>query len=72
MPDFGPATGQGTIGGLDRQGLRNIGGQPDIDDAAAIPHCAVTTQQYMFAVITPAFIIGTCAERINASAFLAS
>ena len=72
IPDFGPATGQGIIGGLDGQGLRNIGGQPDIDDVAAIPHYAFTTQQCMFAGIMPAFIIGTYAERSNASAFLAS
>ena len=67
FPDFGPSTGQGIIGGLDGQGLRNVGGQHDIDDAAAIPHYAITTQQCMFAVI-----IGTYAERINASSFLAS
>lgn len=72
LPDHGPATGQEIIGGLDGQGLRNSGGRPDIDDAAAIPHYAFTTQQYEFAGITPAFIIGTCAERSNASAFLAS
>jgi len=72
LPDFGPATGQGIIGGLDGQGLRNIGGRPDMDDAAANPHYAFTTQQYEYAGITPAFIIGTCAERNDASAFLAS
>jgi hypothetical protein len=72
FPDFGPDTGQGIIGGLDGQGLRNIGGRPDIDDAAAIPHYAFTTWQSMFAGITPAFIVGTYAERINAIAFLAA
>jgi ammonia channel protein AmtB len=38
----------------------------------ARPNYAFTTRQCMFAVITPAFTIGTYAERINASAFLAS
>jgi hypothetical protein len=72
FPDFGPDTDQGVIGGLDGQGLLNVGGQPGIGDAAAIPHYAFTTWQSMFAGITPAFIVGTYAERINAIAFLAA
>jgi Amt family ammonium transporter len=68
---FGPDTGQGIIGGLDWLGLRNVGGQPNADYAATIPHYAFMIFQCMFAVITPALIIGTFAERIKFSAFLA-
>jgi Amt family ammonium transporter len=68
---FGPDTGQGIIGGLDWLGLRNVGGQPNADYAATIPHYAFMIFQCMFAVITPALIIGTYAERIKFSAFLA-
>jgi Amt family ammonium transporter len=68
---FGPDTGQGIIGGLDWVGLRNVGGQPNADYAATIPHYAFMIFQCMFAVITPALIIGTFAERIKFSAFLA-
>jgi ammonium transporter, Amt family len=67
---FGPDTGQGIIGGLDWLGLRNVGGQPNADYAATIPHYAFMIFQCMFAVITPALIIGTYAERIKFSAFL--
>ncbi|HNQ01459.1 MAG TPA: ammonium transporter, partial [Syntrophales bacterium] len=41
------------------------------DYAATIPHYAFMIFQCMFAVITPALIIGTYAERIKFSAFLA-
>jgi Amt family ammonium transporter len=68
---FSPDTGQGIIGGLDWLGLRNVGGQPNADYAATIPHYAFMIFQCMFAVITPALIIGTYAERIKFSAFLA-
>jgi ammonium transporter, Amt family len=46
-------------------------GQPNTNDAVTIPHCAFMILQCMFAVITPALIIGTYAERIKFSAFLA-
>ncbi|HET6490851.1 MAG TPA: ammonium transporter [Syntrophales bacterium] len=67
---FGPDTGQGIIGGLNWVGLQNVGGQPNADYAATIPHYAFMIFQCMFAVITPALIIGTYAERIKFSAFL--
>ena len=68
---FGPDAFKGIIGGLDWVGLRNVGGQPNADYAATIPHYAFMIFQCMFAVITPALIIGTYAERIKFSAFLA-
>jgi Amt family ammonium transporter len=68
---FGPDAFKGIIGGLDWAGLRNVGGQPNADYAATIPHYAFMIFQCMFAVITPALIIGTYAERIKFPAFLA-
>ncbi|MGZ6249846.1 MAG: ammonium transporter [Syntrophales bacterium] len=67
---FGPDTGIGIIGGFDWVGLRGVGGQPNADYAATIPHSVFMIFQCMFAVITPALIIGAFAERIKFSAFL--
>ena len=67
---FSPDTGQGIIGGLDWIGLKGVGGQPNADYAATIPHLAFMIFQCMFAVITPALMIGAFAERIKFSAFL--
>jgi len=64
---FGPAAGRGIIGGLGWAGLKGVGGQPFADYAATIPHYAFMIFQCMFAVITPALIIGTYAERIKFS-----
>jgi len=67
---FGPDTGLGIIGGLKWVGLQHIGGQPNSDYAATIPHTAFMIFQAMFAVITPALMIGAFAERMKFSAFL--
>jgi Amt family ammonium transporter len=67
---FGPDTGHGIIGGFDWVGLRGVGGQPNADYAATIPHTVFMIFQCMFAVITPALICGAFAERIKFSAFL--
>jgi len=64
-PDF-----HGIIGKLDWAGLRGVGSQPNADYAATIPHSAFMIFQAMFAVITPALIIGAYAERVKFSAFL--
>ena len=66
---FGPDI-KGIIGNLDWFGLRGVGGMPNPDYAATIPHSAFMIFQAMFAVITPALIIGTYAERMKFSAFL--
>jgi ammonium transporter, Amt family len=66
---FGPDIG-GFIGSLDWIGLNGVGGAPNADYAATIPHGAFMIFQCMFAVITPALIIGTYAERMKFSAFL--
>jgi ammonium transporter, Amt family len=67
---FGPDTGMGVIGSLKWAGLNFVGGQPNADYAATIPHQAFMIFQAMFAVITPALIIGAFAERMKFSAFL--
>ncbi|MDI6776729.1 MAG: ammonium transporter [Syntrophales bacterium] len=67
---FGPDTGSGIIGSLNWVGLRGVGGQPNTDYAATIPHQVFMIFQAMFAIITPALIVGAFAERIKFSAFL--
>jgi ammonium transporter, Amt family len=66
---FGPDRG-GIIGGLDWLGLRGVGAQPNADYGATVPHQAYMVFQLMFAVITPALITGTFAERIKFSTFI--
>ena len=47
-----------------------MGLEPNADYAATIPHQLFMVFQMMFAVITPALIIGAFAERMKFSAFL--
>jgi len=65
---FAPA--KGFWGGLSWLGLRGVGFEPYADYAATIPHQAFMIFQAMFAIITPALIIGAFAERMKFSAFL--
>ena len=65
---FGP--GNAFIGGLSWAGLQGVGLEPNADYAATIPHQAFMIFQAMFAIITPALIIGSFAERMKFSAFL--
>ncbi len=73
---FGPGKGglAGFIGSFDWAFLRNVGFEPSpyfISQATArIPHLAFMIFQAMFAVITPALIIGAFAERMKFSTFL--
>ena len=62
--------GNSFIGSLDWIGLKSVGLEPYADYAATIPHQAFMIFQAMFAVITPALIIGAFAERMKFSAFL--
>ena len=64
------APGNAFIGSLDWAGLRGVGLEPYAGYAATIPHQAFMIFQAMFAVITPALIIGAFAERMKFSAFL--
>ena len=70
---FGPDVG-GLIGNLSWLGLSGVGAAPHAaadgsSYAATIPHQAFMIFQAMFAVITPALIIGAFAERIRFSGF---
>ena len=65
---FAPA--KGFWGGFAWFGLRGVGLEPYADYAGSIPHQAFMIYQCMFAIITPALIIGAFAERMKFSAFL--
>jgi len=64
-PDF-----HGIIGNLSWAGLHGVGAAPNTNYAATIPHTVFMVFQMMFAVITPALIIGSYAERVKFPAFL--
>jgi Amt family ammonium transporter len=61
---FGPDKG-GWIGGLDWLFLKGVGLEPYADYSATIPHQLFMVFQMMFAVITPALILGAFAERMK-------
>ncbi|MFH1788075.1 MAG: ammonium transporter [Candidatus Altiarchaeota archaeon] len=61
---FGPDIG-GLIGNLDWIGLNGIGLNPSTAYATTIPQLAFIAFQMMFAIITPALIIGAIADRIK-------
>jgi len=64
------APGKGFWGGFGWFGLNGVGLEPYADYSATIPHQAFMIFQAMFAIITPALIIGAFAERMKFSAFL--
>jgi Amt family ammonium transporter len=64
---FGPDKGS-LIGSLDWAFLKGVGLSPNADYAPTIPHQLFMLFQMMFAVITPALIIGSFAERMKFSA----
>ncbi|MDD4981069.1 MAG: ammonium transporter [Candidatus Omnitrophica bacterium] len=65
------APGKGFWGGFGWFGLNGVSVlEPYVDYAATIPHQAFMVFQAMFAIITPALIIGAFAERMKFSAFL--
>ena len=61
--------GWGIIGGLDNVGLKGVGPDPG-PYAKTIPASAFALFQMMFAIITPALIIGAFAERKRFKAFV--
>ena len=63
---FGPDHG-GLIGDLSWFGLKGVGAEPHAAYAATIPHIVFMAFQMMFAVITPALVIGAFAERMKFS-----
>jgi Amt family ammonium transporter len=65
---FGP-TVHGFFGNLSFAGLNGVGAAPNATYAGTIPHELFMVFQMMFAVITPALIIGAFAERMKFSSF---
>ena len=65
---FGPDI-KGFIGNLSWSVLNHVGAEPNADYAATIPHSVFMLFQMMFAIITPALIIGAFAERMKFAAF---
>ncbi len=63
------APGNGFIGGFKYLGMANVGMEP-APFAPNIPHQLFMIYQMMFAVITPALIIGAFAERMKFSAYI--
>ncbi|MBN1344305.1 MAG: ammonium transporter [Phycisphaerae bacterium] len=66
---FAPDMGGGILGGLQWAGLSGVGLDPSPDYASTIPHQAFMIFQAMFAIITPALIIGAFAERMRFGPF---
>jgi Amt family ammonium transporter len=66
---FGPDVGN-IIGSLAWVGLNGVGQSPNPDYAATVPHQAFMLFQMMFAIITPALITGTFAERAKFGTFI--
>jgi ammonium transporter, Amt family len=64
------APGSSVIGGLKYTFLRGVGGLPNTDYANWVSHNVFAMYQMMFAIITPALIIGAVAERIKFSAVM--
>lgn len=60
----------GLIGSVSWLGLKGVGLDPNPDYAPTIPHLAFALFQCMFAVITPALIIGAFADRIKFETFI--
>ena len=63
-------SGNSFIGGFEHLFLRGVGGEPNADYAATIPHQTFMIYQLMFAIITPALITGAFAERMKFKAML--
>lgn len=66
---FGSDTGAGIIGGLQFAGFSSVGVVPNPDFSKTLPHISFAIFQMMFAIITPAIISGSIAERMNFSAY---
>ena len=69
-PDF-DGLFAGIIGNLKWLGLEGVGSIPNSNYAPTIPHLTFAIYQAMFAIITPALVIGAFADRVKFSAFIA-
>jgi Amt family ammonium transporter len=63
--------GSALLGGLSRAFLRGVGPIPNGDYAPWVSESAFATYQLMFAIITPALIVGAIAERMRYAAVMA-
>ena len=63
-------SGNSFIGGFQYSFLRGVGGDPNSNYSATLPHLTFMVYQLMFAVITPALITGAFAERMKFKAML--
>ncbi len=63
--------GNAFIGGLKFAMLEGVGAAPNTDYAAWVSHNVFSIFQMMFAIITPALIVGAIAERMKYSALMA-
>jgi len=63
-------TGNPFVGGFGYSFLRGVGSAPNPDYAATIPQQTFMVYQLMFAIITPALITGSIAERARFSALM--
>jgi Amt family ammonium transporter len=66
---FGTSLESGFFGGTEYMAFRGVDGTPG-PYAATIPHATWSMFQLMFAIITPALIVGAVAERMKYSAVL--
>ena len=64
------APGNAFIGGLDHAFLKGVGAEPNTGYMAWVAHDIFSMFQMMFAIITPALIVGAIAERVKFSALL--
>lgn len=64
------AKGNGFLGGLDYAFFRGVDTVPNADYGAWVSHNLYAIYQLMFAIITPALIVGAIAERMKFSAVM--
>jgi len=64
------ARGSPVLGGLRFAFLNGVGAMPNADYSAWVSHSVFAMYQLMFAIITPALIVGAIAERMKYSAIM--
>ncbi len=67
---FGTSAGSPWIGGSEFLFLRNVGSAPNTNYAYWVSHNVFAMYQLMFAIITPALIVGAIAERMKFTAIM--
>ncbi len=67
---FGKSMNSPYLGGTEFALLKGVDGKPNTDYAGWVSHNVFSMYQLMFAIITPALIVGAIAERMKFSAIL--